>query len=171
MKNQHLLFLLTVVGLLLFNFLFWQENMGVNLPLFSIFLIGLAYYKSPLTGKRKEFYFGLIGVVLTGLVLCWHHSKFSIFMHFVSVFITLATLKHKRITTVFEGIVASLITYATGPFTWYKALKEREKGNKKLAMTFSFIKLCLIPLLAFVLFFIIYKNANPKFDELTLTIT
>ena len=171
MKNQPISFLLTVFGVLLFNLLFWQENMGVNLPLFSIFLIGLAHYKSPPTGKRKEFYFGLIGVVLTGFALCWHHSEFSIFMHFISVFITLATLKHKRITTVFEGIVAFLITYATGPFTWCKALKEREKGNKKLAMTFSLIKLGLMPLFAFVLFFIIYKNANPKFDELTFTIT
>jgi hypothetical protein len=93
MKKQSISLLLTVFGLLLFNLLFWQENMGVNLPIFSIFLIGLGYYKSPPTEKRKELYFGLIGVVLTGFTLCWHHSEFSIFMHFISVFHNLSNFK------------------------------------------------------------------------------
>lgn len=171
MTSFHISTLVTIIGLLLFNLFFWQENVGVNLPLFSIFLIGLAYYKSPPLVKRREFYFGLIGVILTGVMVCWHHSNFSVFMHFVSVFITLATLKHSNITTVFEGVIAFLTTFFTVPIAWYKALKEREKGNKNVAVTFSFIKLGLIPLLAFVLFFIIYKNANPKFEELTLSFT
>ena len=171
MKIQSLSLLLAIFGLLLFNLLFWQEKLGINLPIFSIFLIGLAVYLKRQKALNKEFYYSFFGVLLTGVMLCWHHSNFSIFMHLLSVFITLAFLKHERITTVVEAIPGYLMTYITVPLAWYKALKKREKGNKKLAIIFSFIKLGLVPLIVFALFFIIYKNANPKFDELTLSLT
>ncbi len=83
----------------------------------------------------------------------------------------LATLKHKHITTSFEALIGFVINYIQAPLVWIQAIKERQRGNKRLARTLSFLKLALIPLLAFILFFIIYKNANPKFDELTLSIS
>ena len=170
MKKSTASIVLAIFGILLFNLLFWQEKMGINLPVFSIFLIGVSLYLKNSLEIRKEFYYSMFGVLLTGVMLCWHHSNLSVFMHFIAVFISLAILKHDRITTVFEGVIGYLMTYLTTPVAWYKALKEREKGNKKLALTVTFAKLTLLPLLAFVLFFLIYKNANPKFDALTLSL-
>ena len=171
MKNQPIPALLAILGLLLFNLLFWEQKLGINLPIFSVFLIGLAVYVHPEKGIKKEFYYSFFGVILTGIMLCWHHSNFSIFMHFISVFMALGTLKNKDISTSFEAVMGFVFVYVQAPVTWAKAAKERQRGNKKLTNLFSFLKLAFIPFIVFVLFFIIYKNANPKFDELTLSIT
>lgn len=171
MKNQTISTLLVIFGLLLFNLLFWQEGLGINLPIFSIFLVAVAYYKNPEPGCKKGFYYSLAGLFITGIMLVWHHTGLSVFMHFISVFMALATLKHTRITTAFEAVIGFLTSYFTGPLAWYKAMKKQESEDKKVALTFSVLKLVVIPLLAFILFFIIYKNANPKFDELTRSFT
>ncbi|MBL4709834.1 MAG: DUF4173 domain-containing protein [Flavobacteriales bacterium] len=171
MKNQALGTSLLIFGLLLFNFLFWQETPGINFILFSSFLIGLAYFRERKTAFRKEVYYAGVAAFISGIMVVWHNSGWSVFMHFLTVFITIGFIKQKRITTVFEGTLAFLVNYFSSPVAWLNELKNRKKENKAFALTYSFIKLCVIPGVIFILFFIIYQNANPKFEELTHSFT
>jgi len=158
-------------GLFWFNLLFWHESLGINLLLFSTFLLGLAHYKEDFHKNRKEVYLGYTLSFITGVMVAWHNSGWSVFMHFISVFLTVGYIKYTQFTTVFEAIVGFLIHFVSTPLAWFKKMKERRKESKAIAFTYGFIKLCIIPAVAFILFFIIYKNANPKFDALTLTFT
>lgn len=167
MKNQSIATTLLLPGLLLFNYLFWQESLGINLLIFSSLLVSIAYFREKQSHFRREIYFGIGLSIATGIMAVWHNSGWSNFMHFLTVFLTIGFIKQKEITTVFESAIGFFVTYFSTPIAWFKAMKERKKENKAVAFTYSFIKLCVIPLVLFILFFIIYKNANPKFAALT----
>lgn len=171
MKNQTILGFILFIGLCLFNLLFWQESLGVNLLLFSSFLISIAYFKEEQTRFRKEVYYAMGLTFITGFMVVWHNSGWSIFMHFVTSMITLGFIKQKELTTVFESIIGFGVSYVTSPLSWLRELKNRQKGNRAFALTYTFLRLCVIPLAVFVLFFLIYTQANPKFAELSSSFT
>lgn len=162
---------LILFGLFWFNLLFWYETLGINLLLFSAFLLGLAHFKEKPQRYKKEVYLGYTLSTISGIMVAWHNSGWSVFMHFVSVFITIGFLKQNKFTTVFEAFIGFAVNYISSPVAWYKQMKARRKENKAVALTFSFVKLCVIPAIVFFLFYIIYANANPKFAELTASFT
>lgn len=171
MSRRLINILILSFGLFWFNLLFWYETLGVNLLLFSAFLLSLAHYKEKPEKLNKEVYLGYLLSLISGVMVVWHNSGLSVFMHFISVFITIGFLKHKQFTTVFEAFIGFFINYISSPISWYRQMQERRKESKAMALTFSFVKLCVIPAIVFILFFVIYVNANPKFAALSSSFT
>ena len=169
MKSRISYLLLFLLGVFLFDLLFWHQKIGINFPIFSFLLLTISISLNKKVLQKKEVLYSLVAVFISGTMVVWNNTGWSVFMHFLSVFIAFGFIKQAQITTVFEGVLAFFISYFAAPFAWYKRLKSASKENRAIAFSFSFVKLCIIPLVVFFLFFIIYKNANPKFDELTLS--
>ncbi len=169
MKTQLKLLAYFFLGIFAFDTLFWEQKLGLNLPIFTFLGITISLFLNKESFQKNKVLYSLTAVFISGIMVVWNNTGWSIFMHFLSVFISFGFIKQTKITTVFEGLIGFLVSYVTAPVFWLKSLNQAKKNNRLIAFSFSFIKLCIIPLVLFFLFFTIYKDANPKFNELTLS--
>jgi hypothetical protein len=159
------------VALILFNLLFWGEKLGINLLLFSLTLLGLSILSSPFQLKTNEKKVAFGAYLITGLMVVLHNTGISIFTHIISFFVILIFTKQKGINTVFEGLLGFLSTYVQLPIKLWNKLSKNSEKHPALAKAFKFLRLGGIPILVFILFFQIYRGANPKFESLTQKFT
>lgn len=159
-----------IILLFLFDLLFWEEGIGQNLLYFSLLLSGISIQRAK-QSFNKEVLFAFTAMLISGLMVIWHNSGLSISMHIISTMIFLGFVKQTKLTTVWEGFMGFVLNYFSQPIAYFQSINEQKSNNPFLNFFFKFFKLGIIPLLLVFLFFIIYKNANPKFEELTQSFT
>lgn len=169
MKNNLLLFFELVLALIIFDILFWQEGIGQNLLFFTLLLSGLSIRRA--RSFSKEVLFAFTAMLISGLMVVWHNSGLSISMHIISTMIFLGVVKQKEITTVWEGFLGFMTNYFSQPIAYFRSLNAQKSNSPLLNFCFRFFKVGIIPLLLIFLFFVIYQNANPKFEALTHSFT
>ena len=100
-------------------------------------------------------------------MLVWHNTGLSLFIHILSMLISIGLIKQHELKSSFEGLIGFLVSYITIPVSFFKSIQKQKEGNATISFMLSFIKLGVLPIILFSLFFIIYRNASPKFEELT----
>jgi len=167
MKTKITSAILLIVGTLSFNHLFWQQSLGVNLVLFNFLLIGIAIYNLKKTVLKNELIIALLLTFISGLMVVWHNTGLSVLMHFLTTLITLGLIKQDNFKQALEGLAGSIATYLSTPIQWLNQFIEDNNKNRKVIIIYKAMKLVVIPLLLFFIFFTLYRGANPKFEELT----
>lgn len=162
---------LLLLGTFCFNLLFWEQSFGINLILFNFILIGLAVTSDRNLKLKNELLFSLSLTAISGIMVVWNNSGLSIGIHITAALITLGLLKQKNFKQALEGIAGAIASYLATPFQWLNVFIEENKENRKVMLLFKGIKLFVVPLILFFLFFILYRAANPKFEALTKSIT
>ena len=159
--------LLLLLGIFLFDFLFWQEKPGINLPLFTALLLIYSLWDNFYKLRKKEVLLAITAGAISGTMVIWNNTGLSISIHIFSIMIALGVIKQEKLSSSLEGIVGFLVTYVTVPFNWFSGLQQHKEQNKSLALVYSFIKLGILPIGLFLVFFVIYREASPKFEALT----
>lgn len=171
MKTSLLNSFLILAALLLYNLLFWNESMGINLFLFSLSLLVLVRISTPFRLNNKESLFALGSYLITGATLVVNNTGISIFTHILSFFVVLVFLKQEGLNTIYDGLFGFLKSYLSLPIKWWNHISKSSEKHPALARSFKFFKLAGIPFLVFIIFFQIYRGANPKFEALTQDFT
>ena len=110
-------------------------------------------------------------MLISSLMVIWHNTGLSIFMHFITTLISLGFIKQHKFESAIEALAGFVVTYIFAPFQWLNNFIEDNKQNRRVTLIFTTLKLIVAPLILFFLFFIIYRSANPKFEELTQSFT
>jgi hypothetical protein len=171
MKTSLLKPILAFAALLFFNLLFWREKMGLNLFLFSLSLIALSRFSNSFRFSGKESYFAIGAYMITGFMVVVNNTGVSIFTHIIAFFTVLIFFKQEGLKTVYDGVIGFLKTYLWLPVKWWNSISKKSEKHPALAQSLKFFKLAGIPLLIFIVFFIIYRGANPKFEAITQDFT
>ncbi|MEX2379817.1 MAG: DUF4173 domain-containing protein [Vicingaceae bacterium] len=169
MKNKLLLLFELTIALFIFDALFWQEGIGQNLLYFTMLLSGLSIRRAP--ALSKEVLFAFSAMLISCLMVVWHNSGLSISMLIISSMVFLGFVKQKEVTTVWEGFLGFMLNYISQPIAYFRSLNTQKSNSPFVNFFFRFFKVGIIPLLLVFLFFIIYQNANPKFEALTHSFT
>ncbi len=156
-------FALLLIGTLLFNYLFWNESHGINILIFSIFVVLVSFYSGLKTSLL--FWIILVGLFLTSFAIAYHGSLFTIFMFYVSIVLFIGYLHEQKLKSVVYIIAASITSLFRFPGIFYKSLNRINENRPKIAKIFKIIKLSLIPLLVLSVFYFIFINANPVFEK------
>ncbi len=148
-----------------FNVLFWSENLGVNLLLFSLFLIGigLAFHRESI--KSKPVLISASGVIITALMVAYHNSFMAKFTCMTSIVLFVGFLNQMELKAIFHAIPTSIWNLGMAPAGIWENLmptSKREVINKKYLRT---LKIVIIPILFFMLFYVIFLFSNPVFDK------
>lgn len=171
MKTSLLKPTLSFAALILFNLLFWGEKMGINLFLFSISLLAISRLSNPFQLKSKESIIAVGAYLITGAMVVVNNTGLSIFTHIIAFFTVLIFFKQEGLKTIYDGLIGFFKSYLSLPVKWWKQLSKSSEKHPAFALSFKFFKLAGIPLLVFILFFQIYRGANPKFETLTQDFT
>lgn len=166
MELHHITKLVIFIGGgFLFNFLFWDEMIGVNLLLFSGLIVGLGILTRPEIIKSRGVLVCLGGIALTGIMVLFHHSFVSGFVHLLSIFVFLGLLCEPDIRAVYHALAANLLNAFDLPKSIAYELFHGHKNYDKLRKRLRLIKLIVIPIGIFWIFYLIFYASNPVFKK------
>jgi hypothetical protein len=171
MQNSKIRLVFFTASLLIYNYLFWEQSSGVNLPLFSLLLGIIAGLINPESLRSRRVQVTAAGTFITGVLVVIHHSDLSIFVHIISFFAMLGFLQQQELKSLYNAFLQSISGLVVAPKRLLVAVTEKAQTNSKTAKAFRVLSLVLLPIIVFIIFYFIYTVANPLFEELTLSVT
>lgn len=157
--------LLTYVAfIILYNFLFWHEELGVNLFLFG--LAGIFYSYKTKTRKPISKAQGLVLflTIASGISIVLFNSNFAKYMFFIGIIGSHLGFQTSGIAFV-ENLINGLISFFSFKGSLFPSLKTRPKGKR--ASLGVFLRIAIIPILIFAMYFLLFSNGNSLFQDLT----
>ncbi len=166
MQNRKIQLVIFTASLVVYNILFWKEKFGINLPLFTILMGAMAFRLYPENIKSPKVIITAAGTLLAGIFVVINNSAVSKFAHISSFFILLGFLQERELRSVYYALLNSFTAMIDIPLGFINRYLTQGKDNSRKKRIVRFVSLTVIPVLLFWIFFVIYKNANPKFDKL-----
>jgi hypothetical protein len=159
-KNDWIL----VTSALLYSYLFYQQNAGINFLVFTIALL------AGLLIKKKELFISptwkmaALGSLLSAGCLAYFGSNLALVANLISLSI-LSGLSMSAKSSVVFSLLFSAYSYVTSLVFMYLDWIERKQKESNLSTNGTFKKFLLvsIPVLITVLFFQLYRASNPLF--------
>jgi len=158
-KNDWLLIGLTGT----YSFLFYGENLGVNLSIYSLLLIAILVLKDKEIIKRKNWMAVALSCIVTSFSVFYLGNSLSILANLISLFLLVGmSMSHK--TSVLFSLIHGFYSIISAPIFAILDLNnkksERVDGNnlKKKVLLIA------IPILVTIIFFFMYKNSNAIFE-------
>jgi len=154
---------LWLVFLFLYHWCFWQEDLGVNLLLFSI--LAILYQKSSQgrldLSPRESLY--LLPLAFSAVGVLWVHSSWSIAVLLLS-FAAYSGLLSNRQSSVLENFFSGLLSLASlrQPMLPQPLIREENRAFRGVLN----VRILVAPLLIFALFFFLFTAGNPVFRQM-----
>lgn len=171
MQNSKIRLVFFTASLLIYNYLFWEQSSGINLPLFSLLLGSMAALINPESMRSRRVQITAAGMFITGILVVIHHSDLSVFVHVVSFFAMLGFMQQQNLKSLYTALLQSVSGLLVAPKRLLVTITEKAQTNSKTAKAFRVLSLILLPIIVFIIFYFIYTVANPLFEEITLSIT
>lgn len=171
MKKQTIQTASLIVLPLLFNAIFWEEDFGINLLIFSsLVMFILAFFLFPESIRKRNVQIVVVLTLVSGLMVVVHNSVISKLGHLASFFLMIGFMQENRSKTLLEAALQYIINFFTTFLEAPRLLQRASEavfGENKYAKFISRnLVLAIVPMLVFGLFFLIFFNANPIFNEL-----
>jgi hypothetical protein len=166
MKKEILRSEIILLGAALFNIIFWNENLGINTLLFTIFIVsGLWFMERDSFQTRPVRITAIVAILLSCLVI-WHNSLIVKVIYCLNFSVMIGLIQERQLR--FLG--SAILLYVTNLFTviqnLFSTLKELPilRGSQKFTQG---LKLAILPAFILPIFYGIYYLANPKFATLS----
>lgn len=163
-KNDWILTL--AVGL--YSFLFYMQSAGINFILFNVGLIVLLGIKDSTQFKKGKRLFLMVGCLVSAFSIGWYGNLLSTIANVISLSL-LASLSVNQHSSVVFGLINSFYSYFSSPVFMYLDRINRKNDNPKSELSTTWRKawLIVIPIIITLIFFFMYKESNPLFNDFT----
>ena len=163
MKTTTKKFIILLAGVALFDLLFWKEQAGLNYICFAIPLLIALYGFYPEARKSKLILITGSCIILSGVLITVNNSFINVFALFISFVLLTGFLNQSGIRSVLIALPTGLTNFLFAQITFFKSGLELSPFKSNLPGMGRYIKLSIIPIAVFILFFVIYQSANPIF--------
>lgn len=151
-------------GGLLFNFLFWNEGLGLNLLLHSLFILVILLRKKEHYTNKKTILVAS-GHLLTALLVVFNHAILNIFGYYITLIVFIGFIHTPRIKSIFTALLSGFLQLTWSPINLIKKILTVKIGNLEIKPIFRPLKYLVIPTFVVFFFSIIYSIANPVFAK------
>ena len=158
---------LVVTGVLLYNWVFWGESLGINLLMFTLFVIGAVFFAYPAGRGLKTVLFTAAGALIGAGMTVVFNSTLAEFTAFTSMLLMVGFAIHAEVKTVHNAWLIGLVQLSTVPARWVKALKVMGGRRRSVRAIWKWTRILIIPLAILLLFFGIYTMATPALEDIT----
>lgn len=156
-----------ILGALLFSTLFYKQDIGLNLALFSIIsIIVLAIYNTKAFKQKGTIAFCMV-YLITALAIFLYKSNLSIIANCIACF-TLIGHVSEHDSSIYINWLNGLYTFIAGFFHRnFNVIESQEKVvSKKKIDYLHWIKIIGIPVTVIIIFTLLYKDGNPMFNDI-----
>ena len=122
---------LFILGSILFNWFFWKEELGLNLLLYNIFIIGTLSIIYPKSIKEKRTLLMVSACTITALMVFFYGSTISKVTNLTSLLIFIGYVHQPQIKSIFFAGFTSILNFFRFP------IKQIFKSLNKIVHRFS----------------------------------
>jgi hypothetical protein len=164
MNKESIKAVATILGALLFNILFWQEKMAINLLIFDVFLLGSVFYLYPGAIAKPTGRWLLVGHLVTLAAVVVHNTLLSKLAFHGTLLLLVAFTQYLHrspwyaLGSALLNMLLMVPTFAGGLL----ALRQRQAKGPGLRKA---VRLLVLPMLIVLLFVVVYAFANRVFMQ------
>lgn len=166
-KSKKWMNIFIVIPAIIFSVFFYQQNFGLNLLLFSVLTIIVLAIKTPKQFIQKEVLINALAYFTAGIAIFLYHSPLTITANFFAFFTLIGAFSEYK-SSIYLKWINGIYTSIVAAFSLYFEIIQNETENvqKKKINYLYCAKTIGIPLIIILVFISLYRNGNPKFDEL-----
>lgn len=165
MKKQiDLQLIASLIGGVIFNYLFWMERLALNLLLYSLFITVMLLFNKEIIKSKKFILYNSLHL-LSALLVVFNNSDLTVIGYYFSLAIFIGFAHVQLIRSIFTAILAAFLQIVSSPVNLVKRLAMVKVGHSSIAPILKKIKYIVIPIVVIFLFSIIYSIANPVFAK------
>lgn len=166
MKKKTIVLITALIG---WCYLFYHQSAGINLLIFNVLLISGLLFSDLSLARSKTWIAAATGALITSAGALLYGSFLSCFGNVFALLI-LAGVSAERTSSLFFAFTRSVSSYVAMPFLFIAKIVDLSEGQEKQGdeaqkFTFGTFLKFFLPLVILVIFFGIYKNANPVFSK------
>ncbi len=168
MKKEIVLNILVVIGVVLFNILFWNEGMGVNTILFTLLMASGIYYQDASLFRMRNMQFIALGTLFFSIMVVVNHSLYAKILFSISSILMIGIAQSRSIRFLGYGLIIGILNMVSSPVTGVRLAAKQSIGNVRLGGLWRKLRLFIVPAFIGFGFFVIYSVANIDFALLFL---
>jgi hypothetical protein len=161
---KNLRFILIILLVVIFNFFFWKEKLGINFFIFTLLLAVSILITSEGAFKNRKALIVFAAVAYSGIMVVIHNSFYSKFSVFTCMFLLAGFVHQPKIRAVFSSYISCMIDYCLVPVVFIEGIRRSKEQSRVFRIIFISIKLALIPIFIVLIFYFLYTVSNAKFD-------
>ncbi|GGE95572.1 DUF4153 domain-containing protein [Hymenobacter cavernae] len=161
--------LLLPLGAVLFDFLFWQQQAGLNLLLYTMFVVGAVLAGLPRHApvwRSGYFKAALSGTLLSGALVALYGSFVAKLACVVSLAMVLGYVNQPDLKLVAYALLTALGNLGRAVPALLKQWEPPQHTSVRLKRVWFYSRLLLVPVGLLVLFHVLFSVANPRYDAL-----
>lgn len=167
-------FKLTIFGGIIFSYLFYQQQLGLNALVFSIILLIFMFIQYPTFFRNKFALLCTFGTLFSAFFIYWNNSTVSYYAYFISMFGIMA-YKDEGNFTIFNYALTYIINFVSTPVVILnkdrKIIEKVDSETDLVEDTYTDkikqILGYLVVVIIIIVFFFVYQDANPLFYQYT----
>lgn len=163
-KNDYLLLTATAA----YSFLFFRQNAGINFLIFNLIFLSILLFRNASLRKNKKWLWAAMMSLVSSICVFIHSSDLSILANIFSLFLVSAFSFNSITSAIFSfwftvySIVSSMVFMIIDTVNRAQTKSDNLSGKKG----YKLLAVLIVVILA-VMFFAMYKDANPLFAENT----
>ena len=165
MKSARLKIILVLAGAVLFNIIFWQENMGINSALFDAFILISVFYLYP-SAFSKPVMKWLVAAHLISLTAVIIHNTFISKLAFSTTLLLVVVFTQYLHRSIWYAAGSALMNYVLMIGSFFANIQLLKSKTINFYGLKKRVRFCIIPLVLLLIFFAIYSFANTIFQNL-----
>ena len=156
-----------IASSLIFSLLFFKQNIGLNFLLFSMLTIALLFIFNNKQFKTIKVLTAALVFLATATFVFIYNATLSVISSIVAFFYLLGTVSEVNSSVYIQLLNGFFSSIASGFSMYYNRFLEETEAVKKKSIDYVYwLKMIGIPTIVLLIFVILYRSANPYFDEL-----
>ncbi len=165
MKPEQVKILLTTLGAILFNIIFWQQKLGINTLFFDIFILASVFYLYPADLKTNVTKWLLAGHIITVAAVIIHNTILSK-LAFSATLLLIVVFTQYLHRSVWYAAGSAFMNYILMVPSFFTNAKQIKKGSVSLYSLRKSIRFLVIPTLLLLVFLLLYNISNSVFSSI-----
>lgn len=163
--------IILIIPTFLFSLFFYKQNLGLNFLLFSTLVIGLLVVFHFEKFKHKPTILYAAFFIIASIFVFVYNSSLTLFASTISFFVLLGSLSGSKASLYIDLLNGFYTTIASIFVNYFHHFLEENEATKKRKINYLYwLKMIGIPLVILTIFVILYRNANPYFNEIISSI-
>ncbi len=160
--------LLTVLLLaVVFDRLFWHQEFGLNLTLFSLITLAILLVDQGWRQWSRAARWSACGAFLSAVMVTVHGSTIAIIAAFACLFTCAAFVLSPQVRTTTSALISWAANLIIAPIGLVSATGEVFPSTPSIRKGWRWSRITIVPLIVLFAFFQLYRGGNSKFDAMT----
>lgn len=162
---RNIKFISILITTIAFTVLFWQENLGLNLVIFSQGTIVLLSIYHKTLFNRRSLLISLLATFCTALFVLFNNTHFAITMHIISFVGFVGMIQQREIKDFILGVIQILEKSVLIPLSVSQFVQDLPIDLSKIRTYSKKISLLVAPIIIVIAFYFMYLWASPFFAK------